>query len=240
MIFLNAFPKAGLHLALAMVNAARPNRRERGWACSFDGGPWTADPLPVAEVLRDVGRLRPGALMRGHMGYYPEVNGWLVEREAAIVFVYRDLRDVLVSQAHHLADRPGFEGMDEEARLLACLNGAGDVAGLFDRWPQYAGWINAPGTLTLRYEDLLAQPEESATVFLRYLQGQREGEARTVAAMVERMGRTDLSPTFRRGIAGGWREAFTPAVEEAFTEAAGDWLVRLGYEDTETEESEGG
>jgi len=93
MMFVNAFPKAGLHLALAMGYAARQERRDRGWACSFDGGPWTADPLPVAEVLHAVQRLRPGALLRGHVGYYPEVMAWLAGQGVAVFFVYRDLRD---------------------------------------------------------------------------------------------------------------------------------------------------
>jgi hypothetical protein len=38
------------------------------------------------------------------------------------------------------------------------------------------------------------------------------------------------SGTFRKGKPGNWQEHFTPANKALFKEAAGDLLLRLGYE----------
>jgi len=45
---------------------------------------------------------------------------------------------------------------------------------------------------------------------------------------------TDVSPTFRKGTAGQWQEAFTDEHKRLFkaTDTNG-WLVKLGYEDNE-------
>ena len=51
-----------------------------------------------------------------------------------------------------------------------------------------------------------------------------------VESMVRLSRQTDLSPTFREGKVGGWREAFTEEHKEQFKEQDPGWLVRLGYE----------
>lgn len=38
------------------------------------------------------------------------------------------------------------------------------------------------------------------------------------------------APTFRKGMAGGWKERFTPEHKKAFKEVAGQMLIDLGYE----------
>lgn len=72
-----------------------------------------------------------------------------------------------------------------------------------------------------------------------HIEEEEFGEA--VERMVQMGLRTDRSPTFRKGKAGGWREEFTPEAIQAFKEQderwaneygleEGSWLVHLGYE----------
>jgi len=64
---------------------------------------------------------------------------------------------------------------------------------------------------------------------------------RTVDKMMLNSTRTDKSPTFRRGVAGGWRDEFKAAHCVAFADEdvrwateyglEQPWLVKLGFED---------
>ena len=43
-------------------------------------------------------------------------------------------------------------------------------------------------------------------------------------------GEEDATSFFRKGVAGDWKNTFTEGDKSIFKEAAGDLLVRLGYE----------
>ena len=40
------------------------------------------------------------------------------------------------------------------------------------------------------------------------------------------------SPTFRKGVAGEWRNEFTPEIKRKFKALMGGWILELGYERT--------
>jgi hypothetical protein len=92
----------------------------------------------------------------------------------------------------------------------------------------------------IRYEDLLAEPETGVRGLLEFL-GARSGEAvvrRCVeAASFERgsanrkRGEEDSTSRNRKGIAGDWKNVLTQEDRRSFKEAAGDLLIRLGYEE---------
>jgi hypothetical protein len=113
--------------------------------------------------------------------------------------------------------------------------------GLFDALD---GWCRAAdedeNVLLVRYEDLIGGdadarwhalldhcdvrlgPDERRALLDRYsferLSGRRPGEE-------------DPDSKLRKGVAGDWRNHFTPAVTEAFREATGDLVTRIGYPD---------
>ena len=221
------------------------------WAGCFSHNSWSTNWQPVEPVMASLRLLRDGTWLKGHMGYEPIYEQYLYWHGVSMAFIYRDFRDVLVSQSYHVIDEdddrsrhPGkdlYRGMDREARLLACLGGVGDFAGLFDRWALYAPWLGIPWVFPLRYEDMTQKPAETALAFLRYVWdrtswGYQEAtipgnlETKMVDLLVKNMQRTELSATFRKGGSGGWREEFTPRVKEEFKRRCGDWLIRLGYE----------
>ena len=176
------------------------------------------------------------------------------------MFLYRDLRDVAVSQAFHclspddpLADRklwhPGkaeYRAINEaqgfEGVLRAVIEGLPHWPGLFERWAEYAPWLESEWVLAIKYEDLMGQPIETLSKVLKYLFGRAaalEGfaleidEADLVVAAgncLDVMRETGMSPSFREGKSGGWAQHFTPSLVASFKERAGTWLVDLGYE----------
>jgi hypothetical protein len=91
----------------------------------------------------------------------------------------------------------------------------------------------------VRYEDLLEKPEEEIGRLLRFLGADASEE--TVKRCVEmgsferwsegrERGREDSFSFYRRGVAGDWRHVFTEEDRRVFKQAAGDLLVKLGYE----------
>ena len=224
---------------------------EPPWAGSFGWNAWSSEWLPLPSIIANLRSLSDGTWLKGHMGYDPTVEQYLYWHGVSMAFIYRDFRDVLVSQSYHVIDEDDtkfshrnkdlYRAMGHEERLMACLCGVQQFSGLFDRWALYAPWLNVEWVCKLRYEDMMDKPEEVARDFLTYtwdrtaegypeIQEQVDITDDYVAFVVENMQRKELSTTFRKGGSGGWREEFTPKVKDEFKKRGGDWLIRLGYE----------
>lgn len=260
-VFVCSFPKAGTHLMEQLVRPlARPMPADKPWSGTFQGHSWTLRRIPVKATLQRIGWIRDGTYAKGHLGYSEIIEHYLYGIGAAVLFVYRDPRDVAVSLTHHIRDdkphpnNEWYKDVDFDAALLAVIKGVGPYAGVMRRWNEYAGWLDVPWVLALRYGDLLAHKQEQTELILRYIVGHcaamrgysavlsDEQVDTAVAAMVANSERTDKSPTFRKGGSGGWREVFKPmhvvAMHDTDREAAemagleeGSWLVKLGFED---------
>lgn len=260
--YLNGFPKAGLHLLemfVSVVAELMPHDALRvgWWAGTFPFNSWVVAPKPLELFTRQISRLRPGYYFKGHAGHFDEIDSFLRLAGVAHVFVYRDLRDVAVSHAHHITsgDDSKFKhpakhaytalgGFDEI--LHACIVGLGAFPGVVARWKAYAKWIDSESALAIKFEDLKIAPEKCARRILEY------GIERTlspyrprhnfkieasmfdvaVSEMVNMVNRPELSPTFREGKSGSWREVFKPRHVDVFGQVGGIGICRaLGYEE---------
>lgn len=250
-VFVNAFPKCGTHLGELIIQAiAEPMNTSNGaWAGSFADHSWTTRWIPDKAVFRRLGFIRDGTYGKGHLGYREDIMHFLWGIGAAVVFIYRDLRDVAVSLTHHILNEKThshpewYKGLGFDGALLAVIQGLGPYAGIVERWEQYAGWLDIDWALKVKYEDIIAHREEACGAILRYVIG-HAGRFRGYAIeippeeyevgvrrMVKRSQRTDISPTFRKGQPGEWRECFKLGHKVAFRETdQAAWLVKLGYE----------
>lgn len=160
------------------------------------------------------------------------------------VVLMRDPRDLAVSWAYFVANRPenAFHeetaGMSTAQRIDHFLDTLG---GRFIRWAvDWRDRIDPRLGLLLRYEDLLADPGmEMRRVFDHYGIGISDGRLRAIVdrhtferTTGRRRGEGDASDFFRKGVAGDWRSHFTEREVDRFKAIAGDALVTLGYEDS--------
>lgn len=157
----------------------------------------------------------------------------------------RDPRDALVSgywswRASHennddklLATRTQLRELPLEDGLILMLDHLTLLEDLKD-WP--VGEV--PNILDVKYEDLLADTHaEMARIFKHLHIKPNPGEIDRIVTNCSfesmtgrRPGQEDTTSHFRKGIAGDWKNAFTPTVAEAFCLRYQSDLVRLGYE----------
>ena len=259
----NGFPKSGTHLLTMLINPLAPLEGptsagyfDQPWAGTFKDNSWTNERQKLERTTFHIGRIGNGHMIKAHLGYDPELARFIYLTGAIHVMIYRDLRDVAVSQAHHILNcdnerlaHPAPELYDREdfdKLLLQVINGHERFPTLVQRWEQYAPWLDDDWAFCIKYEDLLADTRRwarqiftAAMVFTgrRFnvsITLDKHGTDVLVDTMVRVASNREKSPTFRKGQPGNWREVFKPQHVEALKATGGDkWLIELGYEDSE-------
>jgi hypothetical protein len=249
-VLCNSYPKSGTHLLFQVLSAIP------GWK------PWAdivsmqalSGTMNTANHIRwKLGSVPGGSIVRSHLMYCPEVLRILAERTCTKLFIYRDLRDVALSHAMWVSRTPRYflhpiyAGMNsDEERVMASIVGVPlgspfgsnvsqpSIAQDFERWK---GWLGSPGTLSIRFEDLVGHrgggDEAARQATIRKILGHLG-----VEMPAEEIGRQfsdeKLEPskslTFRKGAINDWRAAFTSTHKAAFKAVAGNLLIELGYE----------
>jgi len=204
------------------------------------------------EVLADLGGLRAGDIALGYLRATPEHLAFFTQVQQgaspawAHYFIYRDPRDLLVSQVYYATEIYTDHALHEfynrlpnmDERLKAVIQGIyedekANRPGIADQYARFIAWLNFPGILPVRFEDLIQNRAQTISVMLDHLEqaGYQIPLDRQVA--IEKVARSidpKRSPTFRKGVVGDWRNHFTDEHKRLFKESAGDLLIQLGYE----------
>ena len=245
-IFGNAKPKSGSHLLLQVLNGftrimpykfveAEPIR-----AIEKEGRRKTKD-----EILDELKRVPNGVIGWGYLDATPENASFLTSSGRANYFIYRDPRDLLVSQIFFATDMYEEHGMhayynslpDFGERLKVAITGI-DRDGLYmvsvkQRYEGVFQWLAQPNVMCIRFEDLINNRDATLNTMLDEVEktGYKISTPRekALSVLVETI-QPKKSHTFRSGKTGGWREHFTEDHKKLFKDVAGDLLVRLDYE----------
>lgn len=184
------------------------------------------------------------ALTKMHVHASPHNLEILKKAGVPYVVLYRDLRDVSVSNFFYMRNTPWHpeHPVYRDRTLEQGLE-------IFARrtLPAYANWIrdweqrrDPDKSIELRYEQMLADPRAAlARVAAHFELGADEA---TIDRIVEQhsfgrlaagrsQGQSDDSSFFRKGIAGDWANHFTPPLRELYKTIIGDFLVEHGYEE---------
>jgi hypothetical protein len=245
-IFGNSKPKSGSHLLLQILN---------GFTQIMPYKYVQVDPVRTIardgrrkakeEILAELERIPQGVIGWGYVEASPENISFLCQSGHVNYFIYRDPRDMLVSQVFFATDMHEEHGMhtyynslpDFAERLKIAITGI-DRDGLrmvsvLQRYQGVFDWLEQPGVMCLRFEDLINNRNATLNAMLDEVEktgypipASRE---RAIEVLVQAI-QPGKSHTFRSGKTGGWREHFTEGHKALFKEVAGDLLVRLGYE----------
>ena len=245
-IFGNAKPKSGSHLLLQVLNGfcqIMPYRYVK------------ADPIRTVkyegrrrsqeEILADLRTLPSGVIGWGYVDATPENASFLTQRGRVNYFIYRDPRDLLVSQVFFATDMHEEHGMHDyyatlpnfSARLNVAITGI-DRDGLTmvsvkQRYEGVFQWLAQPHVMCIRFEDLINDRDVTLNAMLDEVEktGYRIPTPREKAlSVLVKAIQPTKSHTFRAGRTGGWKEHFTDEHKWLFKDVAGDLLVQLGYE----------
>ena len=245
-IFGNSKPKSGSHLLLQILNgftrimpyafvAAEPVR-----TINKDGGRRTEG--LVADALR---RVPHGVIGWGYVEASPENVGVLCQPGRVNYFIYRDPRDMLVSQVFFATDMHAEHGMhafyqslpDFGERLKIAITGIDrdglKMVSVKQRYEGVFAWLEQPGVMCIRFEDLIDKRDATLNAMLDAVEktGYRISTPRQRALeILVKAIQPKKSHTFRSGTTGGWREYFTDEHKSLFKDVAGDLLVKLSYE----------
>jgi hypothetical protein len=245
-IFGNSKPKSGSHLLLQILNgftqimpyayvAAEPVR-----TINKDGGRRTA-----ADVVADLERIPRGVIGWGYVEANPLNVAVLCQPERVNYFIYRDPRDMLVSQVFFATDMHEEHGMhafykslpDFGERLKVAITGIDrdglKMVSVKQRYEGVFEWLEQASVMCICFEDLINQRDATLSSMLDEVEktGYQIPTPREQALeiLVEAI-QPKKSHTFRSGKTGGWKEHFTEEHKALFKDVAGDLLVRLGYE----------
>lgn len=219
------------------------------------GGSWigemVGDALGVPFPRNRLPVFRP-SILHGHF-----MQSWNVHN---LLIVWRDGRDVLVSQYFHSL----FKNDRGNARLVdLCRADLGfadysDVQGNMSAFMEYVfeqkchprfswadftyRWAGCDRCVHVRYEDMRTRPVEE----LRRIVGELSGSAPDIKQcerIVEnhsfekmagrKAGEENTRSFMRKGIVGDWENYFDQDARERFHAYAGDALIKLGYENSD-------
>jgi sulfotransferase 6B1 len=248
-IFGNSKPKSGSHLLLQILNGFTQIMPYRYVA---------ADPVRTIakegrrktkeEVVRELENLPSGVIGWGYVEATPENVAVLCKPDRVNYFIYRDPRDMLVSQVFFATDMHEEHGMHEYynslpdvgERLKVAITGI-DRDGLYmvsvkQRYDGVFEWLDASRqkhVMCIRFEDLINKRDATLSAMLDEVEktGYKIPTPReeALSVLVDAI-QPRKSRTFRSGKTGGWSEHFTAEHKKLFKDVAGDLLVRLGYE----------
>ncbi|MBL0346942.1 sulfotransferase domain-containing protein [Candidatus Villigracilis affinis] len=245
-IFGNSKPKSGSHLLLQILNgftqimpyryvAADPVR-----TITYEGRRKTKE-----EILADLKRVPNGVIGWGYVDATKENASFLTSAGRVNYFIYRDPRDMLVSQVFFATDMHEEHGMhdyynslpDFGARLNVAITGIDrdglKMVSVKQRYEGVFQWLEQKSVMCLRFEDLINNRDATLVSMLDEIEktGYKIPTPRekALAILVDAI-QPKKSHTFRSGKTGGWKQYFDEDHKKLFKDIAGDLLMKLGYE----------
>jgi hypothetical protein len=245
-IFGNSKPKSGSHLLLQILNGFTQIMPYR----YVDG-----DPIRTIEkegrrktseaIVQELKSIPRGVIGWGYVEATLDNVAFLCQPDRVNYFIYRDPRDMLVSQVFFATDMNEEHGMHEFYNSLPDLGERLKVAitginreGLYmvsvkQRYEGVFEWLEQKNVMCIRFEDLINNRDATLNAMLD--QVEKTGyqiptrREKALSVLVEAI-QPKKSHTFRSGKTGGWKQYFTDEHKKLFNDIAGDLLIKLGYE----------
>jgi len=221
-----SIPKAGTH-ALERLLCLHPLLHRRLTRKVF--------PAQLGRLDDLLGKQRPGEVLCAHLHYNRQSERVVSSHSPATLFIVRDPRDIVVSQAYYTYRWKGHQWHervkdlpDPRDRMRLFIEGdpRAGIASIGEVLELYRGWLDR--CAVVRYEDLVdptRRLEEIARIYTHLGVSLPDGAVRRVAGELV----SDVSVTFRAGRTGDWRQEFDERLERLFIERVGPSLAEFGY-----------
>ena len=245
-IFGNSKPKSGSHLLIQILAGL----------CKIAPYKYvTAEPVRTItkgggrnekeKILHELQGISRGVIGWGYVEATPENLSFLCQPGRVNYFVYRDPRDLLVSQVFFATNMYEDHGMHEfykslpdvGARLKVAITGIRQnglhMVSVKQRYEGVFQWLEQKQVMCIRFEDLIDNRDTTLNAMLDEVEKtgyQLPTPRETALSILVDAIQPAKSHTFRSGRTGGWKTYFHDEHKKLFKDVAGDLLVRLGYE----------
>ena len=257
-VLCNSFQKSGTHLLVNVV-ARLPQFHHYGrkayWHYLSRARVNSKKISKTSQVIKALSQCLQGEIFRGHIAANTELLEFFRHHSFKHLFIFRDLRDVVVSHFYGMKNRKAIDTwpsryfyalQSDEERLEFLIKGwpnnevpfqgfppEVDYPNIGERFRENFPWLKDQNCLAIRFEDLV-NPEtrnHMHTKIARYLLPDiSNGEICDVVRKMHDEHSAKKSHTFRKGIPGDWRNNFSEKHIALFKELAGQMLIDLGYE----------
>lgn len=222
-VLVNSIPKSGTHLVETILCETGPFYRP------FH--PTFNPRLHKTEQLgRAIANLKRGQILFAHFPYSEDLLRLILARECKLVFVARDPRDVVISNAHFIPTLPkhvhfkALSGLAFEERLEILISGSVEleVPSIFEKTEPFVDWMEHADHIVhfenlSRNADLSMKQQETGNLLKALGADAHQVEVEIKAA----------STTFRKGVSGDWVNVLSPRQQQKFTDS--EMLRKLGY-----------
>jgi sulfotransferase 6B1 len=241
-----SFPKSGTHLLdqilLGFSNVAPFSKRLHSFYAEYAGE--SGAKRSPQQAIAWLDSLRPSDVASAHLFARPDAIKRVCSPAFVPYFIFRDPRDVVVSHVFYVTEMEArhvhheyYQSLpDFNARLTVSILGRPDSNAEFpdiaNRFAPYIDWLNQPEVLIIHFEDLIHDRAAALTRIMDHLLARAplKTSRPLILDCLETSINPKKSPTYRSGKTGEWRKYFTDEHKKIFKDAAGELLIKLGYE----------
>ena len=241
-----SFPKSGTHLLyqilLGFANVAPYAKRLHSFYAEYEGE--SGRKRAPEQALRWLESLRPCDIASAHLFARPEALARVCTPVFVPYFIFRDPRDVAVSHVFYVTEmEPNhvhhayYQSLpDFNARLKVSILGRPDMdiefPDIAGRFAPYLDWLDQPSVMKIHFEDLIHDRAGTLNRVIDHFLARvpLQTPRGLLLESLENSINPGKSPTFRSGKTGEWKKYFTEEHKKIFKDAAGDLLIKLGYE----------
>lgn len=242
-VLLNSIPKSGTHL-LYQVLEVLPSLTDKGeFIASIPSRPYRF--RSKKKIKSKIDFTTPGELVRAHLFYDSNVHNELIEKKMVKYFIYRDPRDIVISEAMYLAEMNQWHGMSKYFRNLTteeCITLAikgldfkKEYPDINERVNWYRGWFDKEDFFKVKFENLIDDKIQKLIVgnIVKYYQVEKnlDFDIDEVISNALKNIIPKNSHTFRSGNKKTWKEILSNEQKNLIKDYIGDLLIELGYEE---------
>ena len=245
-VLVNSFPKSGTHLLYQIFWKSKYTNDFK----SFIASHWSRRKLENTTIKTNnqIDRLLDGELVRAHIFYDKTTSKLLADKDYINYFIFRDPRDVVISEANYLYKMNKFHLLHKHYKNIDNLNDRINFSimgndyyetsytyrNIKDRFLKYDGWLKDKTCHCVKYEDLIG-PTKSETIMsiLQFFIKKTNLEIDINTLFSESIKSIDPSKshTFNTGGIAKWKNIFNDENKKIFKEYTGDLLIDLKYEE---------
>jgi len=244
-VIVNSFPKSGTHLLYQILEDLPELNKYNTFIASMTSV--AQKERSKVELLRILESLIDGEIARAHLFYSDTFDLYIKNEKIIHLFIYRDPRDVVISEANYLFDMNPFHRLHKyfkkfpsiDDRIMFSIKGNDffntpiNYPNIQHRFKKYEGWLLSSSTFGIKYEELVGSSQKEKihgiiSFFLSKIDNKYDIND-LIKIAISNVNPTK-SHTFREGGTQKWKKYFNDKHKKVFKEIGGELLIDLGYE----------